>query len=343
MSQDLSIKSLLSSLSNGQSLSGLEAEFFFNACFDGTLTPAQIAAGVMGMRLTGENAEILLAGAKSLRARLEPFSLPFPVMDTCGTGGDGAHTVNISTTVAFVLAGANQKIAKHGGRASSSRSGSSDVLHALGVNLLTTRAQNLEALNEAGLCFLFAPHHHQAMKHAAPIRAELGIRTVFNLLGPLANPAFAQTQILGTFDKIWLKPMAEVLKNLGVKNALCVHGSDGLDEVTLAGETYCVKLDDDGRLTDMILTPDDFGLRVWPTTALKGGDATDNAHALKKVLDGEKGAYRDVVIANSAAALWISNAASSLKEGVKRAQESIDSGRALNALQTLVRISHTNA
>lgn len=331
---------LLAKLGDGNVLSAPEASAYFEAIFKGDVAPVPLAASLMALKVRGETPTEILAGAQSLRAHAVRFPHDFDVIDTCGTGGDGAHTFNISTTVAFVLAGAGQKVAKHGGRASSSLSGSSDVLTALGVNIdySIDRAQN--ALHEAGICFLFAPNHHAVMRHVAPVRKELGLRSIFNLLGPLSNPAFAQKQILGVYDRKWLRPMAEVLKALGLKAAWVVHGHQGLDEVALSGPTEVCALKD-GQLTEFTITPADFDMTTAPLDALKGGDPAHNAKALCGLLMGEKGPYRDSVVLNAACALMMADTAHDFASARIAAEASIDSGKALLALDRLVQISHS--
>jgi anthranilate phosphoribosyltransferase len=259
---------------------------------------------------------------------------PFEVIDTCGTGGDGLHTLNISTAAAFVAAGGGLKVAKHGTRALSSRSGSSDVLTALGVNVAAGPDQQRRALETAGICFLFAPAHHGAMKHVLPIRAELGFRTVFNLLGPLSNPAGAKRQVLGVYDPRLVEPMARVLGALGAVRAWTVHGA-GLDELTTTGETLVAEWRDDG-LRHFTVTPEAVGLRRADLSELKGGEPAENAAALRALLDGAPGAYRDVVALNAAAAFLVADKVETLAEGVALAQQAIDDGRARAALDRLI-------
>jgi anthranilate phosphoribosyltransferase len=287
----------------------------------------------------GETVDEITAGAKYLRQNVKYFEQPFDIIDTCGTGGDGSHTYNISTTVAFVLAGAGAKVAKHGGRASSSKSGSSDVLLALGVNIDANHDQCRKALTEAGLCFLFAPNHHAVMAHAAPVRKDLKIRTIFNLLGPLSNPAFAKRQILGVYDKKWLVPMASVLAQLGVKKAWTVHGLDGLDEISLNTDTMVCELKD-GHLREFILNPQMLGFKPCAKDALSGGGPEVNASALRALLEGKPGPYRDIVVLNAAAGLVIADPAKDMTQGIDMANLAIDSGKALSALNTLIKVTN---
>lgn len=334
------IKSLLSKLAAGEVLTGDEAENFFAACLRGEPTPAQVAAAVTALRIRGETVEEITAFARAMRAAALKLDHPFTdVVDTCGTGGDGAHTYNISTAASFVLAGAGLRVAKHGNRAMSSKSGSSDVLAALGVNLDATPAQQAVALNDAGIAFLFAPTYHGAMRHVGPVRAELGFRTVFNLLGPLCNPAGANRQVMGVYDPTLLEPLAEVLGRLGAKRAWTVNGQ-GLDELTTTGPTEVAEWKN-GTVTRFTVTPEDAGLARATLADLQGGDAEVNAAALRALLNGEKGPYRDIVLMNAAAALVVSDEAENLKQGAEMAAAVIDDGRALAALEALIKASHT--
>lgn len=335
-----SFKPLLGKLVEGKVLTGDEAQGFFAACLRGEPTPAQVAAAITALRVRGETVEEITAFARAMRAAALSLDHPFEdVVDTCGTGGDGAHTYNISTAASFVLAGAGLRVAKHGNRAMSSKSGSSDVLAALGVNLDATPAQQAVALNDAGIAFLFAPTYHGAMRHVGPVRAELGFRTVFNLLGPLCNPAGANRQVMGVYDPALLEPLAEVLGRLGAKRAWTVNGQ-GLDEVTTTGPTEVAEWKD-GTVTRFTITPEDAGLPRATLADIQGGDAEVNAAALRALLNGEKGPYRDIVLMNAAAALVVSDKAETLKQGAEIAATVIDEGRALAALDVLVRASHT--
>ncbi|MBW3618042.1 MAG: anthranilate phosphoribosyltransferase [Proteobacteria bacterium] len=327
-------KPLLAQLAEGQPLSDAEAAVFFTACLRGEATPAQIGAAVTAMRMRGETVGEIAACARALRAEALTLDHPYEVVDTCGTGGDGLHTLNISTAAALVAAGAGAKVAKHGNRAISSRSGSSDVLAALGVNLAASPEQCRRALDTAGVCFLFAPAHHRAMAHVTPVRAELGFRTVFNLLGPLSNPAGARRQVLGVYDPRLLDPLARVLGLLGAERAWVVHG-EGLDEMTVSGPTEVVEWRN-GGVRRFTVTPEAVGLPRSPTDALRGGSPEENALALRALLEGRRGAYRDVVVLNAAAALLLAEVVETLGEGVERAAAAIDQGRARAALDGLV-------
>jgi anthranilate phosphoribosyltransferase len=327
-------KPLLAKLVDGRILSADEAHAFFAACLRGEPTPAQVAAAVTALRIRGETVEEIAAFATAMREAARTLDHPYDAIDTCGTGGDGQHTFNISTAAALVLAGAGLKVAKHGNRAMSSKSGSSDVLSVLGVNLQAGPAQQRRSLDEAGIAFLFAPAYHGAMRHVGPVRAEIGFRTVFNLLGPLSNPAGAKRQVMGVYDPRLLEPLAEVLGRLGATRAWTVHGQ-GLDELTTTGETEVAEWKD-GAVRRFTVTPEDAGLPRASLDALRGGDAEENAAALRALLDGAKGAYRDIVLLNAAAALVVADRAADLAEGAVMAAAVIDDGRAAKALADLV-------
>jgi len=327
-------KPLLARLVDGRVLSADEAHAFFAACLRGEPTPAQVAAAVTALRIRGETVEEIAAFATAMREAAKTLDHPYDAIDTCGTGGDGQHTFNISTAAALVLAGAGLKVAKHGNRAMSSKSGSSDVLSVLGVNLQASPAQQRRSLDEAGIAFLFAPAYHGAMRHVGPVRAEIGFRTVFNLLGPLSNPAGAKRQVMGVYDPRLLEPLAEVLGRLGATRAWTVHGQ-GLDELTTTGETEVAEWKD-GAVRRFTVTPEEAGLPRADLAALRGGDAEENAAALRALLDGAKGAYRDIVLLNAAAALVVADRAADLAEGAALAAAVIDDGRAAKALADLV-------
>jgi len=332
-------KPLLAKLVDGQVLSEAEAHAFFAACLRGEPSPSQVAAAVTALRMRGETVGEIAAFATAMRDAAATLDHPYDVIDTCGTGGDGQHTFNISTAAALVLAGAGLKVAKHGNRALSSKSGSSDVLSVLGVNLAATPAQQRLSLDEANIAFLFAPAYHGAMRHVGPVRAEIGFRTVFNLLGPLSNPASAKRQVMGVYDPRLLEPLAEVLGRLGATRAWTVHGQ-GLDELTTTGPTEVAEWKD-GAVRRFTVTPDDAGLPRADIAALRGGDAEENAAALRALLAGQAGAYRDIVLLNAAAALVVADRAADLAEGVIQAAAVIDDGRAARALEELARITST--
>lgn len=327
-------KPLLGRLADGATLSDEDADAFFAACFRGEPSPAQIAAALTAMRMRGETVGEIAASARAMRAAALKLDHPFDVIDVCGTGGDGAHTFNISTAVAFVVAGGGLKVAKHGNRALSSRSGGADVLSALGVNINATAEQQLKALDEAGICFLFAQAHHGAMRHVSPIRAELGFRTLFNLLGPLSNPAGARRQVVGVYDPRWVEPLARVLGALGAERAWVVHG-DGLDELTTTGTTQVAEWRN-GQVRLFNVTPEAVGLPRAALSDLTGGDPEYNAAALRRLLAGEAGPYRDIVLLNAAAAFLVGEKVETLREGVALAAAVIDDGRAAAALDRLV-------
>jgi anthranilate phosphoribosyltransferase len=328
---------LLAKLADGATLAEEDAEIFFAACLRGEPTPAQMAAAVTAMRLRGETVGEITACARAMRRAAVVLDHPYEVVDTCGTGGDGLHTYNISTAAALVAAGGGLKVAKHGTSALSSRSGSSDVLAALGVDIRAGLERQRRALDEAGVCFMFAPAHHGAMRHVMPVRAELGFRTIFNLLGPLSNPAGARRQVLGVAEPRRLEPMARVLGALGAERAWVVHGA-GLDEMTTTGVTQVAEWRD-GGLRLFNITPEAVGLPRAGLADLRGGDPKENALALRALLEGAPGPYRDVVLLNAAAAFLVTETVETLREGVERAAEAVDSGRAALALQRLAAIT----
>ncbi len=287
----------------------------------------------MLMRLRGETVAELIGAVRAMRARMVTVDVPFGAVDVCGTGGDGAGTLNVSTAVTFVLAGLGVPVAKHGNRALSSRTGGADVLTELGVNVDVPLDRLPGVITAAGCAFLFAPRHHAALRHAAGPRVELGTRTIFNLLGPLANPGRVTRQLTGVFDPAWSRPMAETLSELGTTHAWLVHGQ-GLDELTVSGENQAVVLAE-GRITDRVVVPEEAGLPRSPLEAIKGGAAAENAAALLALLEGERGAYRDTVVLNSAAALVVAGRAGDLMDGAAQAASAIEGGAALDALHRL--------
>ena len=335
MNSDL--KPVLARLGRGETLSTSEAEAAFGIIMDGLATPAQIGGMLMAMRARGETVAELTGAVTAMRARMAVVEAPADAMDVCGTGGDAAASLNISTAVAFVLAACGVPVAKHGNRALSSRAGGADVLAALGVDIEPPLDRLSEILAATGCVFLFAPRHHPALRHAAPVRVELGTRTIFNLTGPMANPAGVKHQLIGVYDPIWARPMAETLGRLGTQSAWVVH-SQGLDELTLDGETMVVALKH-GEITEFTLEAADAGLQAAPVAAIKGGDAKHNAAALLAVLQGETGAYRDTILFNTAAALIVAEKTTSLTDGVAQAAAAIESGKARDVLAALVRES----
>lgn len=337
MSQTL--KPFLAKVADGQSLSRTEAEAAFAVMMSGEATPSQIGGFLMALRVRGETVDEIAGAVSVMRANMVPVSAPAGAVDIVGTGGDHAGTLNVSTCSAFVLAGCGIKVAKHGNRALSSKSGSADVLTALGVKVDLSPAGISRTIEEAGVGFMFAPSHHAAMRFVGPSRVELGTRTVFNLLGPLANPAGVDRLLVGVFSAEWVRPIAETLKALGTGRAWVVHG-DGLDEMSVSGTTRVAALAD-GAIAEFDLTPEEAGLDRWPLAAIKGGGAEENALALRAVLNGAAGGYRDIVLLNTAGALVMAGDAPDLKDGVARARDSIASGRAGAALDRLVAVSQS--
>jgi len=332
------MKSLLATVAGGASLTEEQAEAAFGIIMSGDATPAQIGGFLMALRVRGETVDEITGAVRAMRAKAVTIKAPHGAIDIVGTGGDAAGTFNISTAAAFVVAGAGVPVAKHGNRAVSSKSGAADVLAALGVNLDADMALIERAIAEAGIGFLMAPRHHSAMRHVAGPRGELGVRTIFNILGPLANPAGVKRQFSGAFERQWIEPMARTLAKLGSEAAWIVHGSDGLDELTTTGPSSVAELKD-GAVRTFEVKPEDAGLPRALPGDLKGGDADTNAAALRAVLGGQKGPLRDVVLFNAAAALVVAGKADTLKDGVALAVRSIDSGVAAAALERLVAIT----
>jgi len=329
------IQQTLPRLLDGQPLSRAEMSAVMTEIADGGATPAQVGAFLAALRLKGETVDEIAGAAEVMRVRAERVHVAAPIfVDTCGTGGDGRNTFNISTTAAFVVAGAGITVAKHGNRAVSSRSGSADVLAALGVNVDAPTAMVERAIAEVGIGFLFAPRLHPAFKAVAGIRRELGVRTVFNLLGPLANPAGARYQVMGVYEPRWVPIIGGVLATLGAVHAFVVHG-EGLDEITVTGMTHVAEVKN-GAVERYCIQPEDLGLARREEREILGGDAERNAAILRDVLSGQKGAPRDAVLANAAAALVCTGAASDLKAGVRLAAEAIDHGAAAEKLARLV-------
>ena len=333
------LRGAIAKVAAGNSLTQEEAAEAFDLVMSGAATPAQIGALVMGLRVRGETVDEIAGAARAMRAKVLTVRAPEGAIDTCGTGGDGKGTFNISTCAAFVVAGAGVPVAKHGNRAISSRSGSADVLKELGVNIEASPETISRCIAECGLGFMFAPAHHAAMRHVAQVRSELGTRTIFNLLGPLANPAGAKYQVIGVFGKEWVEPIAQVLALLGTIRAWVVHGSDGLDELTTTGISD-VAVVDAGKVSTFRISPRNAGLPDARPEDLTGGNAVENAAHIRAVLGGLKGPLRDIVLLNAAAALLVAGKASTLREGVALASESIDSGKALAVLEALVPLSH---
>jgi anthranilate phosphoribosyltransferase len=332
-------KALIAKVATGASLTREESASAFDRMMSGEATPSQMGALLMALRVRGETVDEITGAVTTMRAKMLGVKAPADAVDVVGTGGDASGSYNISTCAAFIVAGAGVPVAKHGNRALSSKSGAADVLQALGVNIDLNSAQVGRCIDEAGIGFMFAPAHHPAMKNVGPTRVELGTRTIFNLLGPLSNPASVKRQMIGTFSRHWIEPMAQVLNNLGSESIWVVHGSDGLDEITTAGSTSVAELKD-GKVRTFEISPEDAGLRKAKPESLRGGDADHNAKALLEVLQGKNSAFRDVAVLNAAAALVVAGQAKALREGALLAAKSIDSGEAESRLDRLVAVSN---
>ncbi|MDP3804544.1 MAG: anthranilate phosphoribosyltransferase [Candidatus Omnitrophota bacterium] len=324
---------------NRINLSEGEIREVFDEIMSGKAAQSQIGSFLTALRMKGETVDEITGAAKVMREKSVHINVGEAVVDTCGTGGSKANTFNISTTAAFVVAGCGLKVAKHGNRGSSSLCGSADVLEALGVRLDTSPELVERCIREVGMGFMYAPLFHGAMKHAVGPRKEIGIRTIFNILGPLSNPANAASQVLGVYDAALTEVMAGVLKNLGVRRAFVVHGMDGLDEITITGETKISELND-GKITTYVVTPEKFGLKEAALEDIKGGSAKENAEILLSILKGSPGSMRDIVLLNSSAALVCGFKAKDFKDGVKLAKGAIDSGKALDRLQKMIEFTN---
>jgi anthranilate phosphoribosyltransferase len=329
----------LEKAASGSPLSGEEMRAAMALLLDGAVSEIETAGFLMALRARGETVTEIAAAAEAMRTKALRVDAPDSVVDTCGTGGDGAGTFNISTAAALVAAGAGARVAKHGNKAASSLSGSAEVLEALGVKIDIAPELISRAIREAHVGFMFAALHHRAVANVATVRKSLGVRTLFNLLGPLANPAGARRQLMGVFSDALVEPLAHALLQLGAVRAWVVHGEDGLDELTTTGKSFVAEVID-GSVRSFTVRPADAGLPEAPPAALKGGDPRENAAALKRLLDGERSAYRDIVVFNAAAALIVADRAHNLKEGAEMAAASIDEGRAKQALEKLVAISN---
>lgn len=325
---------------NKQDLSQNQTKQVMEEIMEGRATNAQIGSFLTGMRMKGETIDEITACAKVMREKCVRIKPTKDVLDIVGTGGDEAFTFNISTVSAFVVSAGGVPVAKHGNRSVSSKCGSADLLQALGVNLMLTAEQSAGILDEIGICFMFAPTYHTSMKYAAPVRKELSVRTIFNILGPLANPAGANMQLLGVYDENLVEPLARVLANLGVKRAMVVHGHDGLDEVTLCDTTTICEVND-GKLNSFFLSPGQLGFNRCLPEDLVGGSPEENARIALEILDGQKGPKRDVVVLNSAVCLYMSYNHVTLKECVKMAEELIDSGKAKAKLDAFIQMSNS--
>ncbi len=333
------LKSLLGVAASGQALDDAQAERAFDIIMSGDATPAQMGGFLMALRVRGETVAEITGAARAMRAKMLTIEAPEGAIDTCGTGGDAKGTYNVSTAAALVAAACGVPVAKHGNRALSSKSGAADVLTALGVNIEADMSLVQKALWEAKVCFLMAPRHHSAMRHVGPVRVELGTRTIFNLLGPLSNPARVKRQTIGVFAPDWVEPIAQVLKGLGHERAWVFHGSGGLDELSTLGPSTVAELKD-GAVSTFEVTPAEAGLATAKIEELKGGDAEHNAQVMGAMLDGEPGAFRDIVLLSSAAALIVAGKAADLKDGAAMAADAVDGGKARATLARLVAISN---
>jgi anthranilate phosphoribosyltransferase len=332
-------KALIAKVATGATLTREEAALAFDRMMSGEATPSQMGGLLMALRVRGETVDEITGAVTTMRAKMLGVKAPKDAVDVVGTGGDASGSFNISTCAAFIVAGAGVPVAKHGNRALSSKSGAADVLGALGVKIDLNAEQVGRCIKEAGIGFMFAPAHHPAMKNVGPTRVELGTRTIFNLLGPLSNPAGVKRQMIGAFSRHWIEPMAQVLKNLGSEAIWVVHGSDGLDEITTAGPTSVAALEN-GTVRLFEIAPEDAGLPRAKPEALRGGDADHNAKALLEVLKGKPSAFRDVALINAAAALIVAGKAKDLKDGAKLAAHALDSGEAEGRLDRLIAVSN---
>ena len=333
------LKSIIGKVATGATLSRDEAATAFDAMMSGEATPSQMGGLLMALRVRGETVDEITGAVAAMRGKMLKVQAPADAIDVVGTGGDGSGSVNVSTCAAFIVAGSGVPVAKHGNRALSSRSGAADVLASLGVKIDLSPEKVGRCVKEAGIGFMFAPAHHPAMKNVGPTRVELATRTIFNLLGPLSNPAGVKRQMVGVFSKQWVQPLAQVLKNLGSDSVWVVHGSDGLDEITLTGPTTVAALEK-GNIRTFEIAPEDAELTRSSPGSLKGGDADANAVALRSVLEGIPSAYRDVALLNAAAALIVAGKAKDLKEGVAIGSKAVDSGAAAARLKQLIAVSN---
>lgn len=332
-------KDFIAKVADGNALDFDEAKEAFDVILSGSATPSQLGGFLMSLRVRGESLSEVTAAVATMREKMLPVKAPADAIDIVGTGGDGSGSYNISTCTALVVAGCGVPVAKHGNRSLSSKSGAAEALSVLGVNIDIGPDKISECLEKAGIGFMFAPLHHSAMKHVGPTRIELGTRTIFNLLGPLSNPAGVKRQMTGVFARKWVEPVANALKELGTEKAWIVHGSDGMDEITTTGSTFVSELDG-GVVRSFEISPQDAGLPVANFEDLKGGTPEENAEALRHVLGGAKNAYRDIVLFNAAASLLVAGKVTGLKDGVDMAAHSIDSGSAADTLEKLVAASN---
>jgi anthranilate phosphoribosyltransferase len=331
-------KPIIAKIATGSPLNRAEAEQAFGVMLSGESTLAQTGAFLMALRVRGETVDEITGAATAMRQRMLAVKAPADAIDIVGTGGDNSGSLNISTLASLITASCGVTVAKHGNRAASSKSGSADVLTELGVTVGLS-VNGLEAcLKEANVCFMFAPSHHASMRHVGPVRVELGTRTIFNLLGPLCNPAGVKRQVLGVFSESWIEPLAYVMKSLGSEKVWVVHGSDGLDEITNTGPTHVAALDQ-GAIKTFVVTPEDFGLKRSMPEDIKGNDAAYNAKALRDVIEGKRNAYRDIAVMNAAAGLIVAHKTQSLKEAAEIAEGALDDGRVRHVLETLIKTS----
>ncbi|MEM8703751.1 MAG: anthranilate phosphoribosyltransferase [Pseudomonadota bacterium] len=332
-------KEFIAKVADGQTLTPEEARQAFDAILSGSATPSQLGGFLMALRVRGESTAEVTGAVATMRSKMLTVDAPDDAMDIVGTGGDSSGSYNISTCTAIVVAGCGVPVAKHGNRSLSSKSGAAEALSELGVNIDVAPEKISDCIRKAGIGFMFAPLHHAAMKHVGPTRMELGTRTIFNLLGPLSNPAGVKRQMVGVFAKKWLDPVAHSLKELGSEKAWIVHGSDGMDEITTTGPTFVSELKD-GAVSAFEISPDDAGLPLARAEDLKGGLPAENAKALREVLAGARNAYRDIVLFNAAASLMVAGKAKDLKQGVEMAAASIDDGTSAETLEKLVAASN---
>ncbi len=336
----IALKPLLSRVVGGERLSFADAQAAFTIIMGGQATPAQIAAFLVALRMRGETVDEISGAAEVIRGKCLAVKAPKGAMDIVGTGGDGSGTLNISTATAIVVAACGVTVAKHGNRAVSSKSGTADVQKALGINVDAEFSRIERALAEVNIGFMLAPRHHESFRHVGPVRAELGVRTIFNILGPLCNPAGVKRYLLGVYAPEWVRPIAEVLVKLGCERAWVVHGAGGLDELSTLGANR-VSVVENGKVTDRTISPEDAGLPLTTLDQLKGGDSAFNAARLNALLEGERAAYRDIVLFGAAAALQIAEKVKDLREGVTMAAAAIDSGKARQTLDGLIRITNS--
>ena len=334
-----SFKPIIAKVAAGAKLTREEALAAFDSMLSGDVTPSQMGAFLMGLRVRGESVDEIAGAVTAMRSRMLKVTAPDGAIDIVGTGGDNSGSYNVSTLAAFIVAGCGVPVAKHGNRAASSKAGTADTLAVLGIKLGVPPAVVERCIAKAGIGFMMAPTHHAAMRHVGPTRVELGTRTIFNLLGPLSNPAGVKRQMIGVFSAAWQEPMAEVLRTLGSERVWIAHGEDGLDEITTTAPSQIVELNG-GKISSFTIAPEDVGLARAAPEALKGGDAAHNAVALRAVLDGSRDAYRDIAVMNAAAALVVAGAVGNLRAGVERAQIALDSGAARGALEKLVAASN---